>query len=177
MTDDAPAPPRFADPRRTGALIGLAGAAVFVFSYTSAGAAALVVRVAVVALIAATLWFLFVRPRGLGRLAPPTRVGIAVYLACVVGELALIGVGTRLLEGAGADSLRPALIALVVGLHFLPFSWAFHERMFALLGGLLVVLGGIGLLTGAAEAMAVASGVVMAALLLGYSLGAFARRR
>jgi hypothetical protein len=175
MTADAP--PRFADPRRTGALIGLAGAAVFVFSYTPAGPLPLLVRWGVVAVIAAALWFLFVRPRSLGPFVPPSRVGIAVYLACVAGELALIAVGTRLLESAGAGELRPALIALVVGLHFLPFSWAFHERMFALLGGLLVLLGALGLLTGAAEALAVASGAVMALLLLAYSLGAFARRR
>ena len=174
MTADAP--PRFADPRRTGALIGLAGAAVFVFSYTADGPVSLVVRVGVVAVIAATLWFLLVRPRDLGPFAPPSRVGIAVYLACVAGELALIAVGTRLLEGAGAADLRPALIALVVGLHFLPFSWAFHERMFALLGALLVVLGALGLLTGAADALAVASGAAMALLLLAYSLGLFARR-
>jgi hypothetical protein len=171
------APPALADPRRTGALIGLAGAVVFVFSYGSAGALPLVVRAGVVAVVAATLWFLFVRPRSLGPFVPPSRVGIAVYLACVAGELALIAVGTRLLESAGAGELRPALIALVVGLHFLPFSWAFHERMFALLGGLLVVLGALGLLTGAAEALAVASGAVMALLLLAYSLGVFARGR
>jgi hypothetical protein len=49
--------------------------------------------------------------------------------------------------------------------------------MFAVLGGALVVLGGLGLLVGtgpAAVLAAVASGVAMALLLLAYALGAFA---
>jgi len=41
------------------------------------------------------------------------------------------------------------LIAAVVGLHFIPFAWAFNERMFFWLGGLVCGLGTIGLLAGA----------------------------
>jgi hypothetical protein len=179
MASEQDGPPRFADPRRLGAVVGLTGAVVFAFSYSPAEPVALVARVLVAATVAAALWFLFVRPRPLGPFAPPRPARLAVYGACVVAEFALIAVGSRALESAGRGELRPALIALVVGLHFLPFAWAFSERMFALLGGALVVLGGLGLLLGsgaAAVLAAVASGVAMALLLLAYALGAFAPR-
>ena len=188
MTDDGAtgarsdeAPPRFADPRRVGAVIGLVGAVVFVFSYTPGftDPASAVARVLTVVCIGATVWFLFVQPRFLGPFVPPRAGRIGAYLACVVGEFALIAVGTRWLGDAGEADLRPALIALVVGLHFLPFAWAFAERMFYALGGSLVVLGGSGLLIGTRSAALVAatgSGVVMSILLLAYSLGAFAPR-
>ncbi|NQX05452.1 hypothetical protein HQQ82_11880 [Rathayibacter sp. VKM Ac-2856] len=177
MATEQDGPPRFADPRRLGAVVGLAGAVVFAFSYSPAEPVALVARILVAATVAAALWFLFVRPRPLGPFAPPRPMRLAVYGACVVAEFALIAAGSRALEAAGRGELRPALIALVVGLHFLPFAWAFSERMFAVLGGALVVLGGLGLLVGsgaAAVLAAVASGVVMALLLLAYALGAFA---
>ncbi len=181
---DAPstsAPPLFADPRRTGSLIGLIGACVFVFSYTPGFTDVLSVtaRILVIASVSATLWFLFAAPRFLGPFVPPRRRHIGAYVLCVVMELALIAVGGRLLESVGRAELRPALIALVVGLHFLPFAWAFNERMFYLLGGALLLLGGLGLLVATpagALGAAVGSGLVMALILLAYSLGLFARR-
>ncbi|PPF56483.1 hypothetical protein C5B94_03430 [Clavibacter michiganensis] len=177
-TDRAGTPPRFVDPRRIGALAGLVGAATFVFSYAGGldDAAAVAVKVLVVVIVVATLGMLFVRPRGLGPFVPPSRVAIGVYLLCVVGELALIRVGTDALVDAGRDELRPALIVLVVGLHFLPFAWAFHERMFTWLGAMLVALGAVGLLTAAAELVAVIAGLAMGGMLLAYALGLFARR-
>ncbi|WP_394253489.1 DUF7010 family protein [Arthrobacter pityocampae] len=175
-------PPRFADPRRMGTLIGLVGACVFVFSYTpgfsdpaSAGA-----RLLVIAAVSATLWFLFAAPRFLGPFVPPRRAHIGVYVLCVVLEFALIALGSRWLGMMGRLELRPALIALVVGLHFLPFAWAFKERMFYALGGVLVGLGALGLLIGtqaSAFGAAVTSGLTMALILLTYSLGFFASRR
>ena len=174
-------PPRFADPRRFGALIGLVGACVFVFSYTSdsTGPAAMGARVLVLAVVAATLWFLFVAPRPLGPFVPARGWQIGVYVLCVIAEFAVIAAGSGLLEAAGVAELRPALIALVVGVHFLPFAWAFKERMFYTLGGTLMLLGGAGLLIGtstSALVAAVASGLAMACLVLAYSLGAFAPR-
>lgn len=177
---DADTPPRFLDPRRTGALIGLAGACVFVFSYadgvgTSVGVAA---KVAVTALVAATVLFLYVMPRWLGPFKRPAPVAIMIYLGCVCGEIALIALGSRWLTDAGQAYLRPALIAAIVGLHFLPFAWAFGERMFYVLGGALVVAGGSGLIIGSESAALLAatcSGLIMAALVLAYALGAFAR--
>lgn len=171
-------PPRFAEPRRVGALAGLVGACVFVFSYADGFGEPFieVAKISVVALVLCTLWFLFGRPQWLGEFTPPKRWEIGVYLLCVVAELGLIMAGTEWLMVIGMAELRPALIALVVGLHFLPFAWAFRERMFYFLGGALVVLGGSGLLTNEALAAASGSGLVMALLLLAYSLGLFARR-
>ncbi len=175
-------PPRFVDPRRTGTLIGLVGACVFVFSYTPASADVPAVgsRILVIAAVSATLWFLFVAPRFLGPFVPPRGWHVGVYLLCVVMELALIAAGGRLLESIGRPELRPALIALVVGLHFLPFAWAFRERMFYTLGGVIIVIGGLGLLVAtstSALGAAVGSGLAMSFILLAYSLGLFAPRR
>ena len=85
-----------------------------------------------------------------------------------------------MLTAVGHGDLRPALIAGVVGLHFLPFAWAFGERLFHPLGLALIVLGGTGLIAGlagvtwAADAAAVVSGLVMLALVLLYAAGRFA---
>ena len=179
------APPRFADPRRIGALVGLVGAVVFVWSSSPQvdDAAATTVRVVVVALVVAALVLLFALPRWLGRFEVPSGAAIAVYLACVVGEVALIRVGSAALGDSGHASARPALIAAVVGLHFVPFAWAFRERMFTWLGTALLLLGVAGLggelagVDGAAPWAAVLSGLAMACLVTAYAAGAFARPR
>lgn len=175
------APPRFADPRRIGTLIGLFGAYVFVFSYTPGSAELLVVvaRTLLVGAVTCTLWFLFASPRYLGPFTAPRSQQIGIYLLCVVMEFALIAFGTGRLTSLGKLELQPALIALVVGLHFIPFAWAFKERMFYTLGGVLAVLGSVGLLIGtqtSALGAAVGSGLVMSLILLAYSLGMFAPR-
>ncbi|MHA7208162.1 hypothetical protein [Arthrobacter sp. MDT1-65] len=177
----ADSPPRFVDPRRFGTLIGLVGACVFVFGYTPGFSDLFAVgaRVLVLVTVAATLWFLFVSPRPLGPLVPAGLRQMGVYVLCVVAEFAAIAAGTRLLGEAGAGHLQPALITLVVGVHFLPFAWAFTERMFYTLGGTLVVLGGAGLVIGTttgALLSAVLAGAAMSCLLLAYSLGLFGRR-
>ncbi|MDN4611793.1 DUF7010 family protein [Arthrobacter burdickii] len=162
-----------------GTLIGLFGACVFVFSYTPGIAELLVVvsRTLVVGAVACTLWFLFASPRYLGPFTAPRGQQIGIYLLCVAMEFALIAFGTGRLTSMGKLELQPALIALVVGLHFIPFAWAFRERMFYSLGGVLAVLGGVGLLIGtqtSALGAAVGSGLVMSLILLAYSLGMFA---
>jgi hypothetical protein len=173
------APPRFADPRRVGTLIGLFGACVFVFSYTPGFTdwVSIVARFLVIAAVTFTLWFLFASPRFLGPFTAPGRRQIGIYLLCVAMEFALIAFGTGRLTSSGRLELQPALIALVVGLHFIPFAWAFKERMFYTLGTVLSVLGGVGLLVGtsaSALGAAVAAGLLMALILLAYSLGMFA---
>lgn len=81
---------------------------------------------------------------------------------------------------AGDGELRPGLMAAGVGLHFIPFAWAFNERMFFWLGGLVCGLGATGLLAGAlgvahaAEALAVLSGLVMLIVITVYARGRFA---
>lgn len=131
-------------------------------------------------LVAAALTAHYLRPLPLGQLAPPRPAALATYGACVLGELILIDLGSRALTAAGHGELRPALIATVVGLHFIPFAWAFSERMFYWLGGLVATLGVAGLLAGfagvahAAEAMAVTAGLAMQVLIVLYALGRFA---
>lgn len=174
-------PPVLVDPRRWGALIGVAGGLVFVFGYAAplGRAAYATTGTAAVGLALVVLWSLYVRPTSLGELREPSRTALLVYGCCVVGELAAIAIGTRLLTSLGHPDLRPALIAGVVGAHFVPFAWAFGERMFRLLGLALVVLGALGLVAGyvgvthAAEAAAVLAGLVMLALLVLYGRGRF----
>ncbi|MCU1633450.1 MAG: hypothetical protein JWM61_2102 [Micrococcaceae bacterium] len=158
------------------------GACVFVFSYTPgfSDVPSTAARILVVACVGATLWFLFAAPRSLGLFVPPRGWRIGVYILCVVMEFTLIAAGGRWLESVGELELRPALIALTVGLHFLPFAWAFKERMFYTLGGILAFLGGLGLIVAtqaSALGAAVGSGLVMSLILLTYSLGLFAPRR
>jgi hypothetical protein len=194
MTSSAPArpygpaagePPVQVDPRRWGSLIGLAGGIVFIASYSPAlgSVVSTVAWVAGVALVLAALYSHYVRPVPLGPLERPRPLALAVYLGCVVGEVALIAAGSNALAAAGRSELRPALIAAVVGLHFLPFAWAFGERMFLVLGGAVAALGVTGLAVGAlgvphaAEVAAVLAGLVMLVLVVRYARGGFAPSR
>jgi hypothetical protein len=119
---------------------------------------------------------LFAWPRWLGAVHLPRTSSLVAYLLCVMGEVALIRLGD-----AGHPDARPTLVAGVVGLHFIPFAWAFGERMFYWLGASLALLGELGLvgelggIGRAAPWSAVTSGWVIAGLLLCYASGAFAR--
>lgn len=168
------------DPRRWGSLIGLVGGMVFIASYSPALGSVVCALAWLVGSVgvAVGLFAHYVRPVPLGRLARPRPLALAIYGGCVVGELALISVGSRALAAAGRDESRPALIAAAVGLHFIPFAWAFGERMFLFLGGAVTVVGLAGLLAGAfvpltAHAAAVAAGLVMIAVIVLYARGHF----
>ncbi len=175
-------PPVLVDPRRWGALIGVVGALVFIFSYSPPLPTpwSVIARIAGAGLAVAAVASLCLRPRSLGPLDRPSRKALTVYGCCVIAELAAIALGSRLLVTLGHAELRPALIAAVVGVHFLPFSWAFGERMFSWLGTALLLLGVIGMAVGyagighAADLAAVLSGAVMLVLVLMYALGRFA---
>jgi hypothetical protein len=174
-------PPVLVDPRRWGALIGVAGGLVFIFSYAAPLGAlfSAVAKIGGIGLAATALFHLYLRPTPLGPFRSPRPGAVLVYLGCVAGELLLIAAGSRWLAGLGRGDLRPALIAGVVGLHFLPFAWAFGEPLFHRLGTALLVIGGVGLLAGfagaslAAAAAAVLSGLVMLTLIVLYARGAF----
>ena len=176
-------PPLFADPRRWGSLIGLVGGITFIGSYSSVlgTVVSTIAWAAGLALVIVALFAHFVRPVPLGPLARPRPLALATYCGCVIGELALLALGSRVLITAGHSELRPALIAAVVGLHFIPFAWAFHERMFLYLGGAVAVCGAVGLLAGAlgvlhaADALAVVAGFVMLTIITLYALGRFVR--
>lgn len=175
-------PPVWVDPRRWGSLIGLVGGMVFITSYSSVlgHTISTITGVAGLGLFGAALFFHYVRPVALGPLSRPGPARIAIYVACVFGELALINLGSRALMNAGHIELRPALIAAVVGVHFIPFAWAFGERMFLWLGTLVATCGVIGLVAGglgvahAADAMAVIAGLTMMLLIISYAQGRFA---
>lgn len=177
-------PPPWVDPRRWGSLIGLAGGMWFIAGYSpSLGPVfSIAALIAGLGLVGAALFAHYVRPVALGPLARSGLVAMLTYGACVVGELVLIRLGTQGLAASGHADLRPALIAAVVGLHFIPFAWAFGERMFYLLGSLVAALGAVGLLAGfmgvpyAADAMAVAAGLAMQVIIVLYAVGRFAPR-
>lgn len=175
-------PPPLVDPRRIGSLVGLLGGMVFVGSYsaTLGPVVSTIAWAAGLGGVVAALFAHYVRPVALGPLPRLSPWALAVYLACVVGEIALIAVGSQALLAADRGQLQPALIAAVVGVHFIPFAAAFRERMFHLLGGTVAAVGTTGLLagalgiTGAADAAAVIAGLVMILIIERYARGRFA---
>lgn len=177
-------PPLWADPRRGGSLIGLAGGLVFIGAYSAVlgPVVSLVAWVLGGAMLITALTAHYIRPVALGPLTPPRPRALLTYGACVIGELALINLGSRALTALDYGELRPALIAAVVGLHFIPFAWAFGERMFYWLGGFVAALGVVGLVIGflgvshAAEAFAVTAGLTMLAIITLYAAGQFTPR-
>jgi hypothetical protein len=177
---DVGEPPLFGDPRRWGSLVALAGGLGFIGYSPALGAVACAIAWTVgISLVLASLWAHYLHPVSLGPLARPRPLALAAYAMCVVGELSLIAVGSRTLDAAGRDDLRPALIAAVVGFHFIPFYWAFGERMFLWLGGVVAMAGAVGLGLGAlsvpkaADGTAVIAGLVMLATTTLYALGRF----
>lgn len=74
------------------------------------------------------------------------------YWFSVLGEVVALLAGTRLLDAAGRGDLGVAWVAVVVGVHFLPFARAFAAREYAALGWALVALGLLALVLGLAGA-------------------------
>jgi hypothetical protein len=101
----------------------LVGGLAFIGGYSPVLGAAVssIGWIAGISLAVASLWALYVHPVPLGPPARPRRLAMATYAGCVFGELALIAVGSRTLVAAGQQNLQPALIAILVGLHFIPF--------------------------------------------------------
>lgn len=175
-------PPVAVDPRRWGSVIGLVGGMFFVsYSGVLGSAVSAAAWVIGVGLFGAALFAHYLCPVSLGVLVRPRPAALAIYGACVVAELALINIGARVLVSADLEGLLPALTAAIVGLHFIPFAWAFGERMFYWLGGSVAALGVIGLTLGfvgvanAPEATAVLAGLTMHVIILRYARGRFAR--
>lgn len=164
---------RWWDPRVWGTTIGAVGASVFVLVNRGElpGPWPTVALLAWALALAAYIWFVLVAPRDFGPMAPVGARSGLVYLASVVGMLLLIRVGTGLLDARGDSDLRPAVIVVAVGLHFLPFAAAFHTPMFIRLGALMTSMGALGLALGSladprwAAAAAVLTGVVMLAVI------------
>lgn len=167
------------DPRRFGSVVGVVGGVVFVVSYVDF--LSLPLRWAAsgvaVGLALAALYFLFVRPRRLGPPAQPHRFALLIYLASVALMLALIAVGRLALDASSHADAAPSLIAIVVGLHFLPFALAFRTPFLRLLGLATAAIGIVGvalaILLGQpwGPAGAVVAGLAMLLLLQRYALG------
>ncbi|MDO5535504.1 MAG: hypothetical protein Q4F65_12760, partial [Propionibacteriaceae bacterium] len=147
----APGYRRPADPRIWGAGIGAIGASVFVLSYRDLLGSpwSTVALAAYVVAAAAFVWAVLFVERRFEALARPRANPWLVYLGAVLFEVALIAVGTMLLERVGRLDLRPVLIVLAVGLHFIPFAWVFRLPLFLPLASIMSVLDVLGLLLGA----------------------------
>lgn len=157
---------------RLGSSIGLIGGAVFVWVNQAAltAAASWSAILAWAALFALAIWNVWIRPKPLNNLrAPRPRAGLIYGLACL-GMVLLIVLGSRVLTSSRHEAATPALVALAVGLHFLPFSHAFNAPFFLRLGGAMAVLGAIGLILALAvgapwgAGFAVLAGLAMTAL-------------
>ncbi len=152
-----------------GTIVGAVGATVFVMANRTALPAPgpMLAVFAWLAALVAYGYFVFIRPRDFADVAAVAPSAGLVYVASVAGMIALIRFGGELLPDDRATELRPALIVIAVGLHFLPFAGAFRTPMFAGLGSLMFVIGTVGLGLGwwwdgaAAAASAVVTGVVM----------------
>lgn len=111
------------------------------------------------------------------RLRSPTRASvleprtsaIRVYWTSVLVEAVALVAGTRLLAASGHGQYGVAWVAFVVGVHFLPFAWAFRLPAFLPLGVALMILAAAGAalgLLGAGEAWVAAVAGVGAGLAL-----------
>ena len=163
-----------------GSVIGLVGGTVFVLVNRGElpQAWSTAALVAWVVLLLGAAWAVFVRRGGARQTSAPHRRAGLVYGLSVLGMLAFFVAGSAVLRAADVPELGPALIALGVGLHFIPFARAFGVPFFTGLGGAVSVVGGLGLALGlvgapvAAPAAAVLAGLLMVAL-----IGAAATRR
>lgn len=156
-----------------GSTIGLVGGTVFVLANRSAlpghwSTAALVAWLVALAAAVYSTYVLRVERRPD---AAPSRWAGPIYLGSCLAMIALIAAGSAVLRARGQGDAVPALIALAVGLHFIPFSRAFGLDFFTRLGIALSTIGAVGLvlaltwtLTAAATA-AVLAGLVMTAMI------------
>lgn len=168
---------RLGHPRVSGSLVGALGGCAFIFFNTEAlpGPWTAALRFLGLAALGLWIWAVLLRPRPLPPHPRPDRTGGIVYVGGVLGMLAIMFIGVRWLESTGHEELQPAVIALAVGAHFLPYARAFAAPVFLWLGACLVVLGLVGLGLGltttvvAAPACAVAAGY---ALLIGCAVEA-----
>lgn len=126
----------------SGGLIGVIGGGAFL----SGGIAGLpaehqgTLRGVAISLISFTLVVLL-RRRVLPTVPTPARGALRVYGIAVVAMLALLPVTRLVAFGLDAPTAQIALVAAVVGGHFLPFARAFQAPVFWWIGGAMAVLG------------------------------------
>ncbi|MDN5879383.1 MAG: hypothetical protein L0H60_07535, partial [Micrococcaceae bacterium] len=160
---------RMGHPRVSGSVVGAVGGCAFIVVNTPAldGPWALGLRLLGLAALGLWVWAVLLRPRPLPPHPRPDRTGGIVYFGGLIAMFAIMFIGIRWLEAAGREGLEPAVVALAVGAHFLPYARAFAAPIFLWLGSVMVALGIAGLALGltstvvAAPAAAVAAGFVL----------------
>ena len=85
-------------------MIGLIGGLVFIdiYSFVLGAAVSAGAWMVGVVLVLAALFAHYVRPVALGPLARPRPLALAIYCVCVVGEFALIALGSRSAARSGS---------------------------------------------------------------------------
>lgn len=156
------------NPLVLGTVIGAVGSTVFVFANRGAlpDPWPLVCLGVWAAAMLFYAWAVFLRPRDLTVGTPARRAGLIYFASCAAMVLLIAG-GSRVLAAVELTALRPALIAMSVGLHFVPFARAFSAPFFQTLGAALATIGILGLVLGAVVAPVWASA---AAVLAGLSM-------
>jgi hypothetical protein len=164
--------------RRLGALIGAIAGLVFILINAGAlpGWWAWAARGVGIAAFLAVLW-LSVLKRDIEQadLPSPSASSWRVYWAMVAFEVVLLPVGVKVLAGLGHAELSVPWVALIVGVHFLPFARAFGAPVFRVLGLVLIALaavgGGLAVLVGQ-DAGTVTAGIGSGIALLGFAFHA-----
>ena len=133
-------------------------------------------RSAAVALAVFALAAVLFRRRILPTLPPLAPGAMRVYGVAVVVMLLLFPVTRLLARAVDAPTAQIALVAAVVGGHFLPFARAFGAPVFRWIGGSMLTLGLIGALLAvlgtpaAGPAGAAAAGAAMLLIVAGQAL-------
>lgn len=154
--------------RMIGASFGL------VFVLANAGAAGtpwdLVLRVAGVIAFGFAVVAAF---RGRALRLQPRPSAIRVYWLCVVLEVVAMVVAFRVLAANDLQEYSVVAVALAVGVHFLPFGWAWRARSFIFVGLAMTLCGLVGVLLGVAGAgsspAVLVAGVGSGAVLLAFA--------
>lgn len=160
-------------PTVLGSLIGAGGSTAFVLVNRGGlpGAWSWLALAAWVLALGFFVWSVLLRRRMLIDPGPPHHAAGLVYVGGILGMLAIIAVGRLILERVDRPELQPAVVVLAVGLHFIPFAWAFRASIFRRIGWSVSVLGVLGLVLGVAagavwvDAAAVLTGLVMLVLM------------
>ncbi|MEV8233066.1 hypothetical protein [Micrococcus luteus] len=161
-----------------GGLIGVVGGMAFLLAGIAGlpGDAQSMLRSAAVALAVFALAAVLLRRRTLPALPPPAPGALRVYGTAVVVMLLLFPVTRLVARAADAPTAQIALVAAVVGAHFLPFARAFGAPVFRWIGGSMLVLGLVGALAAmlrvpaAGPAGAAAAGAAMLLIVAGQAL-------
>lgn len=157
---------------KIGTLVGLVFGSIFIWANQAtlpsiSRISSIVLWVVLAAAVAWAVWFKGSQGRGSGSARPNAmRVYGISCLLMVVGFFVV----SRILASIDAAHAMPAAVAMIVGLHFLPFSSAFQVPFFAYLGWALTAIGLAGLVLAIAvgapwgAGAAVTAGIVMIGL-------------